>query len=316
MVCMVIVMMLGPNVLRHPGQDPEPKPNLTIQPTAAEQAAMAALVHQAEGAHDEENDEWQREQGEPAGDFSATDSAPPEKCDRDQGREDLSQCFEVIGLGISRGQAPLLTLQALFRQFEPPPGSKPHPHRATGPALAGTSQYAAFGPFRARAIVDYQGMLESLMEVSDFRLARVCSALLPVRHDDLIEELQQASPPGGRLVTSRTPALENTLGVVRDIGQCVFDGPAEIELPVAIRIWTAIFEKRTGRRIEHVRQGGRGARVGPSEPQLDTKMLECRERDAQHLSRSAIAPRLIHFSLASRSGRSESHEPFPGVRSR
>src|SRR5581483_2313361 len=86
MVCMVIVMMLGPNVLRHPGQDPEHKPNLTIQPTAAEQAAMAALVHQAEGAHDEENDEWQREQGEPAGDFSATDSAPQEKCDRDQGR--------------------------------------------------------------------------------------------------------------------------------------------------------------------------------------------------------------------------------------
>lgn len=122
MVCMVIVMMLGPNVLRHPGQDPEHKPNLTIQPTAAEQAAMAALVHQAEGAHDEENDEWQREQGEPAGDFSATDSAPQEKCDRDQGREDLSQCFEVIGLGISRGQAPLLTLQALFRQFRAPAG--------------------------------------------------------------------------------------------------------------------------------------------------------------------------------------------------
>src|SRR5215831_852106 len=41
-VCMVIIVMLRPHVLRHPAHDAQKKPHRSVEPTAAKQAAMAA----------------------------------------------------------------------------------------------------------------------------------------------------------------------------------------------------------------------------------------------------------------------------------
>ena len=99
-------------------------------------------------------------------------------------------------------------------------------------------------------------------------------------------------------MTARATALEETVCAVRVVCQCGFNCAAEIELPVTVRIRTSVFEKRTGRRIEHVRLRSRYARGRPLEPQLDAKMLECRKSRAQHLCRGPIATHLILPLLA------------------
>lgn len=99
------------------------------------------------------------------------------------------------------------------------------------------------------------------------------SALLPMRCNDLVDELQHARPPGGGIVTPRAAALEDALRVVRGVRHCCLDRAAEIEVPVAVGIRAAVFKKRTSRRIKHVRLGGRCAGTRPAEAQLNAKML-------------------------------------------
>jgi hypothetical protein len=57
--------MLRPYVLGHAGQDAQEEANRGVEPTAAEQAAMPTLVHQAEGAHYKKHKQWQWDQNEP-----------------------------------------------------------------------------------------------------------------------------------------------------------------------------------------------------------------------------------------------------------
>lgn len=98
---------------------------------------------------------------------------------------------------------------------------------------------------------------------------------------------------------------------MRSVRQGCFNCVAEIELAVAVRIRTAILEKRARRRIEQMRLRGWYACGRPLETQLDAKVLDSRERSAQHLRRGAIATQLIHSPLARGGGRSELHKPYP-----
>jgi hypothetical protein len=99
---------------------------------------------------------------------------------------------------------------------------------------------------------------------------------------------------------------------VRGVRQCCFNCAGEIELPIAVRIRTPVFEKRPGRGIEQVRLRSRYARGRPLEPQLDAKMLECRKCRAQHLRSRPISTQLLHSHLARRGRGSELHGLFPG----
>lgn len=98
---------------------------------------------------------------------------------------------------------------------------------------------------------------------------------------------------------------------MRTVRQSCFNSVAEVELAVAVRIRTAILEKRARRRIEQVRLRGWCAGGRPLKTQLDAQVLDSRERGTQHLRGGAIATQLIHPPLARGGGRSELHEPYP-----
>jgi hypothetical protein len=133
-----------------------------------------------------------------------------------------------------------------------------------------------------------------------------------MRRGDFVGKLQQTRPPQGRIVTAQATALQGTVRTVGGIRQCCLDCSTEIELPVAVRIRAAVFEKCAGRRIQHMRLRGRYASSRPLEAQLDAKVLERRKRRAQRLRGRPIATQLVHSPLASGSGWSELHGPRSG----
>jgi len=53
-------------------------------------------------------------------------------------------------------------------------------------------------------------------------------------------------------MTARTLTCEHPFYAVRWVRQGRFDCASEIELAVAVRIWTRVFEKSSRRRIQHV----------------------------------------------------------------
>jgi len=143
-VCMVIVVMLRPHVLRHPRYDAEQKPARAIEPTAAKQTAVAAFVHQAEHAYGKQDDGQQWNQDEPGGHAGAPDGNPPEEHERSQGREDLLQSLDVIGPGISTDHGAFLAPEAVIRHHDRlPPGL--YTHRIHRHVLIGTLRRVRLG---------------------------------------------------------------------------------------------------------------------------------------------------------------------------
>src|SRR5690348_7473923 len=117
----MIIVMLRPYVLRHTGHDAQEKSDQAIEPAAAEQAAVAALVHQAKSANVQQDDEGQRRQGEPGRYAEEPDRRPPEECERYQGREELRQASGVFGLAVLADHGALLASQAVIRLHDSAP---------------------------------------------------------------------------------------------------------------------------------------------------------------------------------------------------
>ena len=81
----MVVVVLGPHVLRHPRDHAEYEANRAIRPAAAEQTRMAAFVHQCKGAQKEQADCRHRHQQQPVRIAIEQDSNSPQ---RDKGHED------------------------------------------------------------------------------------------------------------------------------------------------------------------------------------------------------------------------------------
>src|SRR6201993_1459356 len=114
----VIVVMLCPYVLRHSREDPEKKPGRAIESTAAKETPVAALVHQAEDAHREQDDEEQRNGCEPGVGAGAPDGGPPQEHERNQSRQRLHQSLDVRRPGVTTDHGALLAPKALARHHD------------------------------------------------------------------------------------------------------------------------------------------------------------------------------------------------------
>src|ERR1700752_3083878 len=111
-------MMLRPYVLRHSREDAEEESDPAIEPTAAEEAAVAAVVHQAEDAHVEENDEQQWDDGEPGGRAGAPDGGRPQERERHQRPDDLPQARDVVRPGVAADHDAPLAAEILARHHD------------------------------------------------------------------------------------------------------------------------------------------------------------------------------------------------------
>jgi len=116
-------------------------------------------------------------------------------------------------------------------------------------------------------------------------------------------------------MTARAVTCEHPFYTVRCVGQSRRDGVSEVELAVAVRIRTGVFEKSSRRRIQHMRLWGRHAGTRSYELQLDTQLLDRRECRAQKRRRGPITTQLIHSFLARGGRRSEPHVRFPYIES-
>src|SRR5579863_264044 len=120
-VGMVIMMMSRPYVLRHARDDAEEKSESAIERLGAKQAAVAAFVHQRKDAQSEQDNSQHRDGGEPAGNVDAAQGDPPKEGKGGQRRQNLGQCFHIIGLGMLTNDGALVFLDVDDRRHATPP---------------------------------------------------------------------------------------------------------------------------------------------------------------------------------------------------
>ena len=121
-VRMMELVVLRPDELRHARDHAEDKAKAAVEPAAAEQAAMAAFVHQHEGAQQEQAGQQRDGRGQRIRQLEAAPRRIGQRGDRQQRHGRLGQPFQVVGPHMAFDELALDGLQRV-RSERPPAGS-------------------------------------------------------------------------------------------------------------------------------------------------------------------------------------------------
>jgi hypothetical protein len=94
-------MVLRPHLLRQPGQHAQQEAAHAVQRFAAEQAVVAAVVHQHEAPQQEQAETGGRGRDDPGQTLSIPVNHVPEPGDRRDDRQELQRTAEIAGGGIA-----------------------------------------------------------------------------------------------------------------------------------------------------------------------------------------------------------------------
>ena len=115
------IVVLRPDVLWHAGHHAEEESKRAVEPGGAEQAAVAAIVHQCKHAQREQADESDQRHGQPQGNPRTERRGDPQECQRYERRGDLGQRLKIVGLRVQVDDVPFETLDARRRHGREPP---------------------------------------------------------------------------------------------------------------------------------------------------------------------------------------------------